>query len=110
MGCTIKVNKSIDVKKKTNLLAPNSFTPNGDGLNDYFMPEGLKISGNPFELSIFNKRGQMVFNSKNTSNAWDGFNQTTGQKCKNDNYIWLVQTTNENGEPEQYRGSIFLFK
>ncbi len=110
MGCTNKVNKSIDVKKKTNLLAPNSFTPNGDGLNDYFMPEGLKISGNPFDLSIFNKRGQMVFNSKNTSNAWDGFNQTTGQKCENDNYIWLVQTTNENGEPEQYRGSIFLFK
>ena len=110
VGCSNKINKSIDVNKKTNLLAPNSFTPNGDGLNDYFMPEGLKISGNPFDLSIFNKRGQMVFNSKNISNAWDGFNQKTGQKCKNDNYIWLVQTTNENGEPEQYKGSIFLFK
>lgn len=110
MGCIKKAFKSIDVNKTTNLLAPNSFTPNGDGLNDYFMPEGLKISGNTFELNVYNKRGQIVFNSKNVSNAWDGFNQSTGQKCKNDNYIWVVQTTNENGEPEQFKGSIFIFK
>lgn len=109
-GCSKKVFKTIEISKQTKLLAPNSFTPNGDGLNDFFMPEELKVSGNKFTLSIFNKRGQQVFSTQDASYPWDGMNQKTGEKCQNDPYIWIVKLINENGEPEQYKGSIFLFK
>lgn len=109
-GCSKKVFKTIEMSKKTKLLAPNSFTPNGDGLNDYFMPEELKVSGSKFTLNIFNKRGQQVFTTQDASHPWDGVNQKTGEKCQNDPYIWIVKLINENGEPEQYKGSIFLFK
>ena len=75
-----------------------------------FLLGGLKISGNKFTLSVFNKRGQQVFSTQDASYPWDGVNQKTGEKCQNDPYIWIVQLINENGEPEQYKGSIFLFK
>jgi gliding motility-associated-like protein len=110
MGCSKKVYKTIEIIKPTKLLAPNSFTPNGDGLNDDFMPEELKLSGNNFTLTIYNKRGQQVFSTQDASYPWDGVNQKTGEKCQNDPYIWIVQMINESGEPEHYKGSIFLFK
>ncbi|MBM77461.1 MAG: hypothetical protein CL846_03190 [Crocinitomicaceae bacterium] len=109
-GCNNKVFTSIDVLKKTNLLAPNSFTPNADGINDFFMPEALKTNGKPFTLKIYNKNGQLIFESKNASNQWDGINQNNGQKCKIDNYIWLVNTINDNGEAEQFQGTILILK
>ena len=109
-GCNKKVFTSIDVFKKTNLLAPNSFTPNSDGTNDFFMPEALKTNGKPFTLKIYNKNGQLIFESKNASNPWDGINQNNGQKCKIDNYIWLVNTINDNGEAEQFKGTILILK
>ena len=41
-GCTSNINKDILINEDYNLLAPNSFTPNGDGINDYFLPAALK--------------------------------------------------------------------
>jgi len=50
---------------------PNSFTPNGDGLNDEFKIETI-AEFSKFQMSIYNLWGQLIFESKDAKNGWDG--------------------------------------
>jgi gliding motility-associated-like protein len=54
------------------LFIHNSFSPNGDGVFDYFVIEGIK-SFPDSELSIFNRWGEIVFKATGYDNNWDGF-------------------------------------
>lgn len=107
-GCHQKIEKSIEITSNFDILAPNSFTPNGDGKNDDFMPEGLKTKGQPFEMKIFNKTGNIIFITNNINNRWNGFNQATGSRCKSDNYLWIVEIKEESGKTSLYKGTILL--
>ena len=72
------------------------------------MPEGVIMSGLPFEMIIFNKYGKTIFSTQNTNNGWSGFDQNTGKKSQPGNYLWLVKLENEDGTYNQYKGSILL--
>ena len=106
--CISYANLEVEVTANFDILAPNTFTPNGDGINDVFMPEGVILSGLPFEMVIFNKYGKTIFSTQNTNNGWSGFDQNTGKKCQSGNYLWLVKLENEDGTYNQYKGSILL--
>ncbi|HMP21964.1 MAG TPA: PKD domain-containing protein [Ferruginibacter sp.] len=74
---------------KPAFYAPNSFTPNGDGLNDCYR---VITTGTPnqFELSIHNRYGQKVFTTQNPNDCWDG--TFKGKKQDPGNfvvYIWI---------------------
>jgi gliding motility-associated-like protein len=60
------------VKRRCGVLLffPNAFTPNNDGLNDYFTAIGNDIL--EFNLTIYNVWGEEVFHTNNYQNAWDG--------------------------------------
>ena len=107
-GCLSYANLEVEVTANFDILAPNTFTPNGDGINDVFMPEGVILSGLPFEMVIFNKYGKTIFSTQNPNNGWSGFDQNTGKKCQSGNYLWLVRLENEDGTYNQYKGSILL--
>lgn len=72
-GCTNSdtITVNVDYNKDTFYGVPNSFTPNGDGLNDCF---GIKYWGqvDQLEFSIYNRFGQKVFYTNNPSACWDG--------------------------------------
>jgi gliding motility-associated-like protein len=52
------------------LYVPNAFTPNGDGLNDFFQVKGGQIT--EYSIQIFNRWGELVFESKNMDEIWNG--------------------------------------
>lgn len=66
---TQKYQISIITCQETTFYIPNSFTPNGDGLNDIFKPKGENFS--EFEMSIYNRWGEMIYYTTNL-NGWDG--------------------------------------
>lgn len=107
-GCSQIIEKNIEITSNFDILAPNSFTPNGDGKNDQFMPEGIKISGQPFEMKIFNKSGKIIFTTRNSNDGWNGFNQNTGNRCPNDNYMWVIEIQNINGNIDYFKGTILV--
>ena len=55
------------------LFIPNSFTPNGDGLNDAFNPAGNYEKIVDFYMAIYNRWGQMIFETRDSTIGWDGF-------------------------------------
>jgi gliding motility-associated-like protein len=78
------------------LVIPKFFTPNADGNNDLFLPEGLEYFTS-YELSIFNRFGQLLKNASQKNPAWDGtFN---GAQMPSGNYWYRlrVEDTVRNG-------------
>ena len=55
-GCSDTIVKMITVVEEQNLYVPNSFTPNGDGINDIFLPKGKGLT--KYNLMIFDRWGQ----------------------------------------------------
>jgi gliding motility-associated-like protein len=95
---------------KGNLYIPNTFSPNGDGSNDFFYPRGTGLERVKF-LRIFNRWGEVVFEKKdfpvNTAGAgWDG--RFKGQAPKADVYIFQAEVFCENGELLRLNGNIAL--
>lgn len=70
-GCVDSISKTIITNGSINIWIPNSFTPNGDGLNDIFKAESI-AEVEDFQLYIYNRWGQLVFESSNINIGWDG--------------------------------------
>ena len=109
-GCISSINKSIFVNQDYNLLAPNSFTPNGDGINDHFLPAAINRLDGTFTMTVYSPNEGLVYETKNVNQPWDGTNQKAGTKCTEGSYVWVVKLTNEKGITEQYKGAILLLK
>ena len=107
-NCSSIITKPIEIKENFNLYAPNSFTPDGDGVNDTFIPESLKLMNVEFIMTIYNKQGKLIYKTKNINQPWDGFNQNTGEKCIQGSYIWIIQLINKLGQNEQYKGPLLI--
>ncbi|RYE18488.1 MAG: gliding motility-associated C-terminal domain-containing protein, partial [Sphingobacteriales bacterium] len=60
------------------LMVPNVFTPNGDGVNDTWAIEGLQVVYPNCEVQVFNRWGVKVFSSKGYTRNWDGGELSTG--------------------------------
>lgn len=74
------------------LLAPNAFTPNGDGVNDYFhMSFSQNCQALKYSLKIFDRWGRLVFEAEDVTDKWDG--TYDGQQLKEGVYLWQVALT-----------------
>lgn len=95
----------------TNILAdvyvPNAFSPNDDGINDLFQP----LSGcgvfQDYNLKIFSRFGELVFDSDNPDEGWDG--RFRGQAAHTGIYTWLFTYTGFRGQ-ERLVGDVMLMR
>ncbi len=92
------------------IYAPNAFRPDSDiPENRVFMPTGLGLNNTSFTLQIFNRWGQVIFESESVDNPWEGFDQN-GKEAPMGNYIWLATYTDTLGEKHQAKGQILLIR
>ncbi len=81
---------------KATLYIPSAFTPNGDGINDKFGVKAQNITD--FNLRIYNRWGELVFESDNISELWDGKYQ--GEAITStDVFVYTVKAIGINGMP-----------
>lgn len=86
-GCTATSIITIGIAGTCNdVYFPNSFTPDGDGRNDFFGPSGNVIAISNYTMVIYNRYGQQVFSSNNPLIKWDG--TFKGKKMDTGTYIW----------------------
>lgn len=91
-GCEDVLVKDVRVDEDYNLLAPRSFSPNGDGSEDHFMPQALKELGVKFSLSIFEPTsGRLVYQTGDASKPWTGRLMNSGAVCAAGEYVWMVE-------------------
>lgn len=88
-GCTDSVFRKIRVRQPINLELPTAFTPNNDGLNDRFSYALSGVSNH--ELHIYNRWGELVFQSNSFDKSWDGTDRRTGKKAPADVYNYRLK-------------------
>lgn len=106
-GCKDTTYNTIVVEPDYMLYIPNSFTPNNDGLNDTFIPQGIYI--NEFEMLIFNRWGNLVYKTDDITQPWNG-------KTGNDNivqadvYVYVINIKDYKLRKHRYKGTITITK
>ena len=104
-GCKNTDARCIEVQKEYDFYIPNTFTPNGDGLNDVFTVVGTGVS--QLEFYVYDRWGNQIYHTTDVNNGWDGTDK--GTVCKNGSYVCRVKATYMNGKVEVRYGSITLY-
>ena len=89
---------------------PNSFTPNGDGINDAFIPRGVGFDAQKFEMHIYNRWGDLVYKTTDIDFPWDGKGNNGNKIAQADVYIWMILDTNMQGEKHTSIGHVTLIR
>jgi gliding motility-associated-like protein len=72
-----------------NLYTPLAFTPDGNGVNDIFRPYATDIVADDYEMRIFDRWGQLVFDTQDPNAGWDGKGRD-GSILATGTYIWRI--------------------
>lgn len=105
-GCADTTYRPIRVKGEFAVYIPNTFTPNKDGVNDFFKP--LCIGVKDFEMWIYDRWGLTIFATSNPEEGWDGTVQGGNRICRQDVYVYLIRLKDGEGNTRQYTGNINL--
>jgi gliding motility-associated-like protein len=105
-GC--KTNDSITVFVNFNAAVgvPNVFSPNGDGQNDVLSVLGQGIAR--MEFRIYNRYGQMVFETTEQSLGWDG--TQNGRDLNPGTFVWVLDVRFAEGNQERFTGDVTLVR
>lgn len=110
MGCFKDTLISVPVLNNDcneNLYIPSAFTPNGDGKNDIFKARSF-IPFKDFQMQVFNRDGQKVFQTNSILGGWDG--KIKGAMAVTGVYIWLIKYRNLTGELIYRKGQVALLR
>lgn len=108
INCSDTAKKYLRVLNNCYIGVPSAFTPNGDGLNDYFSPHNALKADN-LDFKVYNRWGQMVFHSNNWQQRWDG--TLNGVPQPPDVYVWMLSYTNhDTGRPVFQKGTVMLIR
>jgi len=113
---TTLVQKAVSVQNGGTLLVPNAFSPNTSGptggsagggtKNDVFLP--LMLGVTQFEMIVYNRWGELLFESKDPQVGWDGY--YNGNLCPQDVYVYKITAQYDNGERVVRTGDINLIR
>lgn len=110
LGCSDTITKQIDIKPISTLFTPNAFTPNNDGLNDVFIPEGIFLGIRDYSLRVWNRWGEMIYESDIIDEGWNGEMSNTGELQPQGVYVYQLQYTEPRGKVVDKKGHITLVR
>ena len=96
-GCLDDAKKEVVVGDRHNILAQSRFSPNGDGLYDTFMPQGLEDIRGAWTMVISDQAGNEAFRTTTFEDAWDGTLPNGTVAANRSVYHWTVHCVSEDG-------------
>lgn len=103
-GC--KVQDDVAIFYDPLIYVPNIFTPDANDYNNVFRPITQNIS--EFEMVIYNRWGELVFQSFNTGSYWDG--RYGGSLAQDGTYVWVIKYVDLNGVKGEVKGHVSLLR
>ena len=107
VGCEGFDSIFVKVYNGNTYFVPNSFTPNGDGLNDIFRAISVGMS-NTVYFRVFNRYGELMFETNQYLKGWDGTYK--GKPQPNGVYVWMVGGTDKDKKKVFMEGTVMLIR
>jgi len=109
-GCKDSTFKYITVKPIITFYIPNAFSPNDDGINEYFMPFGNNVDPDDYFMLIYDRWGKQIFRSDNPNNPWKGTSTSHHDKIAPPGiYVYYIRASFD-GVVKTYEGIVTLIK
>jgi gliding motility-associated-like protein len=106
-GCQSQANVTVFViEEDQEIFVPNIFSPNGDGNNDVLFIKGSNL--NEFNLMVYNRWGELVYQSEDQSEGWDG--TQNGKPLNNAVFVYVITYNDINGNEQVLNGNVTLMK
>lgn len=109
-GCQDTLYSSLLVTPDIRYVLPNAFTPNGDGVNDEFFGVGNADEAVSFYLSIWNRYGELIFETTDADESWNGKKNNVGEIAPNGVYVVTVTYEDFNGEVTNLKGLVTVIR
>ncbi len=107
-GCVDTVYGRIYVRPEWSIFIPNNFTPNGDGINDYFNALGTNII--EYDMWILDRWGGKIYHSESMSQSWNGTYYNNGTLCQTDVYVYKIKARDIHGKMHTFIGHVTLWR
>ena len=105
--CTYSATEVLSITNGYDIVIPNAFTPNGDGINDTIRP--VYKCMDKMEMSVYDTWGSLLYFEEDTNlKGWDG--TINGKEAENGNYIIVVRATTFAGKDLFINGPVTLIK
>ena len=106
-GCKDTASVLLRVYQGIRYYVPNAFSPNNDGINEVFRPIAVGIISTEW-FRVFNRYGQVMYESSNMQNGWDG--SFKGVRQPIGNYIWSIKGKGRDGKMIEIKGNVVLVR
>lgn len=103
-GCKDTIFHTLFIDAAFTFYVPNSFTPNGNGHNDFFFGTGIGIKN--YQMRIFNRWGEEIFVSFEENDKWDGILMKTGKPAPQDVYVYQFNIRDVFDEDHVFSGIV----
>ena len=106
-GCTGYDTLIVNVLERSEMMLPNAFTPNGDGINDMLVP--LPVKNSTLQaFKVYDRKFQLIYSGTRANCAWDG--KHNGVKLDMGSYFWEVVYTDNSGKTRNSKGTVTLIR
>jgi len=109
-GCLDTVNYTVRIQDIYTFYAPTAFSPDGDGVNDAFKVYGTGINLDEFNLKIYDRWGEVIWETNDIFDSWDGRIKEHGEIAQNGMYTWRCVFKDFSGIEHEETGPVTLIK
>ena len=107
-GCWDSTESQFKVYPVLRFFIPNAFSPNGNGVNETFGPKGKYFDDKQYKMQVFSRWGELVFDTENFYETWDGKDQSSGKLQPIGVYAWVIEVTDLQGNITVHKGFVTL--
>ncbi len=109
--CEDTIIKFVQVKPDFFFAIPNTFTPDGDGINELFMPGSLVgVSEDDYNFFVYDRWGEKIWEGHNLSDGWDGTAKGGSEIVQTGVYVWKIKLKGIDGLIRDYVGHVNVLK
>ncbi|MBL4670319.1 MAG: gliding motility-associated C-terminal domain-containing protein, partial [Flavobacteriales bacterium] len=105
-GCKDTTDHMVRIDPVFVIFIPNSFTPDGDGMNDFFFPSGFGYQ--EIKMQIYDRWGEVIYEGNSVRSKWDGLYK--GSPIKGDSYVYKINIKDVLGAEHEYIGKVTVIQ
>lgn len=107
-GCADSISHEVSIQRPFYFYVPNSFSPDGNGVNEVWKPVGSGVMEDDYECTVYDRWGRVVFHSTSMYQSWDGTEK--GKPLPAGSYVYFIRTYTMERVPKEFLGTVTILR